>query len=60
MSGASLFQSQRRDYVFAEAGRGKQYMIRSRSHKLLLCRDEAQSLFFDLEVDPLEMGQSNR
>ena len=55
MAGASLLESQQRGLVFAEAGRGSQYMVRSRTRKLLLCQDEAQSLFFDLEADPLEM-----
>jgi arylsulfatase len=44
-----------RDYVFAENMKGEQYMVRSRSHKLIFCRDDSQSLFFDLMNDPLEM-----
>lgn len=45
-----------REYVFAENARGQQYMVRSRDYKLLLCRDDARSLFFDLKHDPLEMN----
>jgi arylsulfatase A-like enzyme len=41
--------------VFAEAPRARQYMVRSQTRKLLLCRDESQSQYFDLERDPLEM-----
>jgi arylsulfatase A-like enzyme len=44
----------RREFLFAEASRGRQYMVRSRTHKLLLARDEAESAFFDLERDPFE------
>jgi arylsulfatase len=44
-----------RDYVFAENMKGEQYMVRSRSHKLIFCKDDSQSLFFDLRKDPLEM-----
>jgi hypothetical protein len=43
------------DLVFAEAPRARQYMVRSKTHKLLLCRDEAHSQFFDLARDPFEM-----
>jgi len=43
------------DVVFAEAPQARQYMARSRTHKLLLCRDEAQSQFYDLARDPLEL-----
>ena len=39
--------------VFAEAGHG--YMARSDTHKLLLCRRDQLSQFFDLVNDPLEM-----
>lgn len=41
------------DYVFAETN--NEYMIRSKTRKLLLHRNEEESLFFDLERDPLEM-----
>ncbi|TBL81944.1 sulfatase [Paenibacillus thalictri] len=44
-----------RRYVFSENAKGEQYMVRSRSHKLILCKDDAKSLFFDLQRDPLEM-----
>ena len=42
-----------REAIFAEVGRD--YMVRSRRHKLLLCQDDSRSLFFDLEADPFEM-----
>ena len=45
-----------RQYVFAESGRGRAYMVRSEAHKLLLCRDPSQSRFYDLERDPLEIN----
>lgn len=41
-------------YVFAENARGNQYMVRSQDFKLIMCREEARSLFFDLRNDPLE------
>jgi arylsulfatase len=57
MTGLDLSASlEKRDYVFAENARGSQYMVRSRSHKLILCKDDAKSLFFDLTSDPLEMN----
>lgn len=40
--------------VFAEGWGGQEYMVRTSARKLLLCRNGAQSLFFDLERDPLE------
>ena len=43
-----------RDAVFAEAGR-REYMVRTRTRKLLLARDQDASLFFDLEGDPHEL-----
>jgi len=42
-----------REVVFAEAGR--EVMARTRTHKLLLCRDRTQSQLFDLRADPHEM-----
>jgi arylsulfatase len=45
-----------RDYVFAEHGRGHEYMVRSRTRKLILCRDDGESCFFDLENDPYELN----
>ena len=39
--------------IYAEAGHG--YMARSATHKLLLCRRDALSQFFDLLADPLEL-----
>ncbi|MBN1249316.1 MAG: sulfatase-like hydrolase/transferase [Anaerolineae bacterium] len=44
-----------RPYVFAENWGGQEYMVRSQTHKLLLCRDPEQSQFFDLVADPYEM-----
>lgn len=56
MSGLNLTDDrQQRDLVFAEAGRGREYMVRSRTQKLLFCKDQAQSQFFDLANDPLEV-----
>ncbi len=42
-----------RPLVFAQAGR--EFMVRSKTRKLLYHRDDGKSLFFDLEADPLEM-----
>lgn len=44
-----------RPFVFAENRRGGSYMVRSRTHKLLLTRQPGQSLFFDLRDDPYEL-----
>lgn len=44
-----------REYVFAEQGRGLQYMIRSKNYKLLFSKDKARCQFFDLNKDPLEL-----
>ena len=44
-----------RDLMFAETGRGQGYMVRSHTRKLILCRNDAQSVFFDLEKDPYEL-----
>ena len=56
MSGRNLADAvSESDVVFAEGWGGQEYMVRTRTRKLLLCRDGAQSLFFDLERDPLEM-----
>lgn len=46
---------QNRTYMFAEMGRGREYMIRSHTHKLLWCKDANQSQFFDLQDDPFEL-----
>ena len=45
-----------RSLMFAETGRGNAYMVRSHTRKLLLCKNEDQSQFFDLEKDPQEMN----
>jgi arylsulfatase len=56
MEGLDLaLPAQTRDLILAEGPRADQYMVRSARHKLLLCRDRAQSQFFDLEQDPLEL-----
>lgn len=44
-----------RDLVFAEAPHARQYMVRSRTHKLLLCHDDTASVLFGLSQDPLEL-----
>ncbi|TFH15596.1 MAG: hypothetical protein E4H02_07580 [Lentisphaerales bacterium] len=41
------------EYVFAE--QGNEYMVRSKTRKLLLHRNDKQSMFFDLERDPMEL-----
>ncbi|WP_156289842.1 sulfatase family protein [Oceanobacillus salinisoli] len=57
MSGKSLLNdSINRDFVFSEDGRGKEYMVRSEEFKLLLRKDQENSMFFDLEKDPLELN----
>lgn len=56
MSGLDISQnSKERPFIFSEQGRGRAYMVRSKTHKLLLNRDESKSLFFDLQKDPLEI-----
>lgn len=45
-----------RDVVFAEGARGREYMARSKTRKLLLHRDPQRSLLFDLEADPMELN----
>jgi arylsulfatase len=45
-----------RDAVFAESGRGREYMARTRRHKLLYTPDGDQTRLFDLELDPLELN----
>ncbi len=49
-----------RPFVFGVAGHARWYMARSRTHKLLLCREGGKSLFFDLEADPLELDDRFR
>ncbi len=43
-----------REFIFAEEGRGRQYMIRTLTRKLLLTRNRSQSVFLDLESDAHE------
>jgi arylsulfatase A-like enzyme len=45
-----------RQYIFAECRRRRDYLVRSRTHKLLLSRDPQHSRFFDLREDPLELA----
>ncbi len=40
------------EYILAESG--NEYMVRSRTRKLLLHKDPGKSMFLDLERDPLE------
>ena len=55
MSGLDLFeQPEGREMVFAEAHRGRQIMVRSGAHKLLLGGGDNADLFFDLRSDPME------
>ena len=42
-----------REFIFAENGRGRQYMVRSATHKLLAGREVSH--FFDLTADPHEL-----
>ena len=53
MAGMDLgSQDAERDYVFAEDE--SEYMVRSKTRKLLLHRDLHKSMFFNLTDDPLE------
>jgi arylsulfatase A-like enzyme len=52
--GLDLAAPDTRDVVFAEVGRGRQYMARDKRFKLLLSQQERQSRLFDLDNDPLE------
>jgi arylsulfatase len=53
MKGKDLSSEFDQKYIFAELNGGSEYMIRSKTHKLLLCRDK-ETQFFDLINDPLE------
>lgn len=56
MSGQNLVdRSIKREYIFAHGWLGAQAMARSDRYKLILKRD-GESLFFNLEEDPLEMN----
>ncbi len=55
MAGSDLRALPEREYIFAESGNGHSYMVRSQRHKLLWCRDDCHSQFFDLEDDPHEV-----
>jgi len=46
---------QNRSYMFAEMGRGREYMMRSHTHKLLWCKNPGHSQCFDLQDDPFEL-----
>lgn len=54
--GQDLTDGVPRSVIFAESGRGRQYMARTHRHKLLLCRQREQSQFFDLQRDPNELN----
>ena len=56
MYGKDVLQSVKSIYVFAESGQGQSYMVRSKTHKLLLCREDKHSQFFDLQNDPYELN----
>lgn len=42
------------EFVFAESGRGRQRMARSRRCKLIVSRQPSLAMLFDLEKDPIE------
>jgi len=44
------------DLIFAEADGGRQVMVRSGERKLILSDSRSESLFFDLQKDPMEMN----
>lgn len=57
MQGRDLFREHaRRDYAYAEIGKGAQYMCRSQTRKLIYSRDPGRRLFFNLEEDPFELN----
>lgn len=58
MKGFDLIQKSegQRELVFTEAKAGEHLMVRSHTRKLLLCKDDSQSLFFDLVNDPMELN----
>ncbi len=56
MGGLDLLdETQARGYVVTENRMGAEYMIRDQRYKLLLAAAPDDSLFFDLEADPLEL-----
>ncbi len=56
MAGFSLTETdQVRDFVYSEQHLNDQRMIRTKTRKLILCKEESMSLYFDLENDPQEM-----
>jgi len=55
MMGHDLAADCAADVVFAENWAGQEYMVRTATAKLLVCKDAAKSQFFDLIADPLEM-----
>jgi hypothetical protein len=54
MPGLDLAATPQRELLFAESGRGRAYMVRSRTQKLLFCSDDTNSQYFDLTSDPYE------
>lgn len=56
MQGIDLEEIKEHDFIFAENGYGNYYMVRSHTRKLLLCKEEKMSQFFDLEKDPFELN----
>ena len=55
MRGCDLRERVPREVMFAESGGGTEYMVRTRTHKLLLCADASFDRLYDLAADPLEL-----
>ncbi len=56
MSGFSIKENDKvRDFVYSEQHLKDQRMIRTKTRKLIMCKDDSNSLYFDLEKDPTEM-----
>jgi hypothetical protein len=57
MAGFSLTETDPdRDFVYSEHSLADQRMIRTKTRKLILCKEESLSLYFDLVDDPQEMN----
>ena len=54
MCGKALTDDAQKGMVFAQLGEDTQFMARSKTRKLLYCKNPALHQFFDLEKDPLE------
>ena len=56
MKGMNLAESDgARDAVFADGSGGKQVMLRTATHKLIISSEPAMALLYDLTADPLEL-----